>query len=107
MSQYHVVEPSALRTDYEFTIHTQQEIMPPRTRAQFKQMKVAWNAGQQDRMVTGKRFHNASGHILEMGEDGVQVMFRIDVTSVPVDSTKYTKNASQSDDGPPSGPDPE
>ena len=107
MSQYHVVEPSALRTDYEFTIHTQQEIMPSQTRAQLGEMNVVWQGGQLNRMLTGKRFHNASGHILEMGEDGVQVMFRIDVTSVPVTSTKYTKKASQSDDGPPSGPDPE
>ena len=100
MSQYHVVEPSAFRTDIEFTIHNQQEIMPPKTRAQFKDMKVAWNGGQHIRMVSGEKFHNARGHILEMGENGVQVMFQIDVTSVPVNSTKYPKKASQSDDGP-------
>lgn len=101
MSQYLVVEPSAFHTDFmdEYSWNSQKGILDKRQRDLLAQMNVRWTSGQQQTMLKGEKFHSASGHILNTGPDGVPVMFRIDLTSVPIDSKaagKYGKNAPKS-----------
>jgi len=101
MSQYHVVEPSAFHTDFmdEWTLSSQKGILDPGQRDLLAQMRIRWTSGQQNTMLKGDKFHSVSGHIINTGPDGVPVMFRIDLTSVPIDSKsggKYGKNAPKS-----------
>ena len=105
MSQYHVVEPSALRTDYEFTMHTQQGKLNAELIGLFADMNVTWRYGEPIRMNGGKDFHSAGGTMLVKGEGQVvDQMFQITLTSIPITTKKagaHAKNA------PPSDPDAE
>ena len=100
MSQYHVVEPSALRTDAEFTWHTQQGKLNAELIGLLADMNVTWRDGEPKRMNGGKDFHSAGGTMLVKGEGQVvDQMFQITLTSIPINKKKadaHAKNAPKS-----------